>query len=196
LCQLTSADKAGAACNQWINPRSCRANHSGMVGRGYSIVTCRRPRRTTRAAGRSTAGARSARRWPGSRPRPPPPARAAGRCLEGNIHRVGPKVAYRPSGLAENLYKSLRELELTRIMGQPCGFQVWEKQAVSARGFKRVGRLPEYAIQTVWRCVRRGPGGSSEPPEPRICCSLVVARLQQHNRDGRGRRQLRTYGTL
>jgi hypothetical protein len=32
-------------------------------------------------------------------------------------------------------------------------------------------RHPEYAIYTVWRCVRRGPGGSSKPPEPPISLS-------------------------
>ena len=50
----------------------------------------------------------------------------------------------------------------------------WEKQVLSARGSKRVGRHSEYSI-TVWRCIERGPGGSSEPPEPRICCSLEDA---------------------
>ena len=35
----------------------------------------------------------------------------------------------------------------------------WEKQALSARGCKRVGRHPEYALYAVWRCVGRGPGG-------------------------------------
>ena len=40
----------------------------------------------------------------------------------------------------------------------------WEKQALSARGFKRVGRRSEYAIYTGWRCVRRGPGGSRKRP--------------------------------
>jgi hypothetical protein len=48
-------------------------------------------------------------------------------------------------------------------------FLTWGQQVRSARGFKRVGRHSEYAIYTVWRCVRRGPGGSNEPPEPRIC---------------------------
>jgi hypothetical protein len=35
------------------------------------------------------------------------------------------------------------------------GVQVWEKQALSARGFKRVGRHSEYPIYTVWRCIGR-----------------------------------------
>ena len=62
--------------------------------------------------------------------------------------------------------------------------KTWEKQVLSAGGFKRVGRRLEYTINTVWRCVRRGPGGSrrgpggsSEPPEPCICFSLGGARL-------------------
>jgi hypothetical protein len=49
----------------------------------------------------------------------------------------------------------------------------WETRALSARGFRRVGRHSEYAIQTVRRCARRGPGGqergpggSREPPGP------------------------------
>ena len=57
------------------------------------------------------------------------------------------------------------------------------KQILSAKGLKRVGTHSEHAITTVWRCVRRGPGGSrrgpggsSEPPEPPICCSLRVPR--------------------
>jgi hypothetical protein len=40
----------------------------------------------------------------------------------------------------------------------------WEKQVLSARGFKRVGRHSEYAIYTVWRCVGRCPGGSRKRP--------------------------------
>jgi hypothetical protein len=44
----------------------------------------------------------------------------------------------------------------------------WEKQVLSARGFKRVGRPSQYPIYVVWRCIGRGPGGSSEPSEPRI----------------------------
>jgi hypothetical protein len=51
------------------------------------------------------------------------------------------------------------------------GLGTWEKQVLSARGFKRVGRHPEYSIYTVCRCVGRGPGGSSEPPGSRICFS-------------------------
>ena len=42
----------------------------------------------------------------------------------------------------------------------------WEKQVLSARGFKRVGRHSEYAIQTVWRCVSRGPGVRVSPLSP------------------------------
>jgi hypothetical protein len=36
----------------------------------------------------------------------------------------------------------------------------WEKQVLSARGFKRVhvGIRSEYAMYMVWRCVRRGHG--------------------------------------
>jgi hypothetical protein len=58
----------------------------------------------------------------------------------------------------------------------------WEKQVLSARGFKPVGRRSEHAMQTAWRCVRRcpwgsrrGPGGSSEPPESPICFSPPAA---------------------
>jgi hypothetical protein len=47
----------------------------------------------------------------------------------------------------------------------------WEKQDLSARGFKRVGRHSEHAIYPARRCVGSGPGGSSEPPEPRVCFS-------------------------
>jgi hypothetical protein len=57
----------------------------------------------------------------------------------------------------------------------------WEKQVPSAREFKRVGKHSDYAISTVWRCVkrgpggpRRGPGGSSEPLEPPICFTLAA----------------------
>ena len=42
--------------------------------------------------------------------------------------------------------------------------RAWEKQVLSARGVKRVGRHSEYSIYTVWRCIGRGPGGSSELP--------------------------------
>jgi hypothetical protein len=55
------------------------------------------------------------------------------------------------------------------------GTPAWEKQALSATGFKRVGRHSEHAMKTVCRCVRRGPGGSSEPPGPPICFSLTPA---------------------
>jgi hypothetical protein len=54
--------------------------------------------------------------------------------------------------------------------------RAWEKQVLSAGGCKRVGRHLEHARETVWgcvrRCVRRGPGGSSEPPEPPQCLLL------------------------
>ena len=39
-----------------------------------------------------------------------------------------------------------------------------DNRVLSARGFKRVGRRSAYDIYTVWRCVGRGPGGSSETP--------------------------------
>jgi hypothetical protein len=43
-----------------------------------------------------------------------------------------------------------------------------------ARGFKKVGRHSEYSIYTVWRRIGRAQaGGSSDPPEPRICFSLL-----------------------
>ena len=40
VLQYTSADEVGAGCNQWINPRSCKANHFfSMIVSGYSIAT-------------------------------------------------------------------------------------------------------------------------------------------------------------
>ena len=48
------------------------------------------------------------------------------------------------------------------------GVPTWEQLVLSARVFKQVRRHSEHTIQTVSRCVRRGPGGSSEPPEPPI----------------------------
>jgi hypothetical protein len=52
--------------------------------------------------------------------------------------------------------------------------QAWEKQASSARRVKRARKHSESAMCTVWRRIGRGPGGSSEPHEPRIyvvrCC--------------------------
>jgi hypothetical protein len=62
----------------------------------------------------------------------------------------------------------------------------WKKQALSAKGFKRVGRHSEYAIYTVWSCVRRGTGGSSEPPGPPISFSL--GHTGHRRRHGAGRR--------
>jgi hypothetical protein len=56
------------------------------------------------------------------------------------------------------------------------GFIPWRDRFLSARGFKRAGRHSKYAIYTVLRCVRRDPGGSSEPPEPPISYSLTHTR--------------------
>jgi hypothetical protein len=60
--------------------------------------------------------------------------------------------------------------------------QTWEKQALSARGFKRVQRCSENAIQTVWRIPvrKKRPRGFKKeaqgvqvtPLNPHICCSL------------------------
>jgi hypothetical protein len=54
----------------------------------------------------------------------------------------------------------------------------WEKQVLSARGSKRVRRHSEDSIYAVWRCYGRGPEGSSEPPEPRICYSPLPTVLE------------------
>jgi hypothetical protein len=54
--------------------------------------------------------------------------------------------------------------------GQPA-LRAWEKQALSARGFQECGGHSEYSVYTVRRCIGRGPGGSSEPPEPSVCFS-------------------------
>ena len=85
----------------------------------------------------------------------------------GNKHRhcLSPKAPTPFLGLR------LMKLRVTWFSPDACS-QTWAKQALSARGFKRVGRHSDYAIKTVWRCFRRGTGGPSEPPEPPICFSL------------------------
>jgi hypothetical protein len=50
-----------------------------------------------------------------------------------------------------------------------------EAEARSAKGVERVGGHSEHSVYTVWRCIGRGPGGSSEPPEPRVCVSPACA---------------------
>ena len=43
-----------------------------------------------------------------------------------------------------------------------------------SQGVQAGGRHSEYPIHTVWRCVRRGTGGPSEPPEPPISFFLAT----------------------
>ena len=58
-----------------------------------------------------------------------------------------------------------------RLLGEVGGAPGRSRSSQPSRGFKSVGRHSEYPICTVRRCVGRGPRGSSEPPEPRICFS-------------------------
>ena len=51
-----------------------------------------------------------------------------------------------------------------KSLGLP-GLHTWGGEILLARGFERVGRRSEYSVYNVWRCVRRGAGASSEPPE-------------------------------
>ena len=58
----------------------------------------------------------------------------------------------------------------------------WRKQILSASGFKRVRKALRIRHINGMGCVRRGPGGSrrdpggsTEPPEPLICFSLLLA---------------------
>ena len=57
--------------------------------------------------------------------------------------------------------------------------RAWKKQVLSARGSKWVGTRKALRIRhmnkSLWRCIRRGPRGSSEPPEPPISFSLLRA---------------------
>jgi hypothetical protein len=74
----------------------------------------------------------------------------------------------------------------------------WERPVLSAVGLTRAGRHSEYATQTVWGCVRRGPGGvkkkaqgaQASPPSPLSASPCVLADVVRDlvRRPGRGGR--------
>ena len=68
-----------------------------------------------------------------------------------------------------------RKRDRAKFCSLACMFGTWEREVLSARGFKRLAKPFEYAKDAVWRCVGRGPGGSSEPRGP-LCIRFSLCR--------------------